>query len=234
MLLRRLARPLLASVFIVGGVNALREVDAHAETARPLLDNVTGRVRDTLPEGIPTDPVTLVRVDAVVKIVAGTMFALGRAPRLSALVLLGSLVPTTAAGHPFWAEKDEQAKQRQLMHFLKNAGLAGGLLIAAADTEGRPSLGWRARHSAGRASGKLQRAAGKASGQLQHSAGKASGQLQHSVEKASGQVQHAAGKASGQLQHSVGKAGGQLQQAAGKAGRELQHTAGVVRERLPG
>jgi hypothetical protein len=30
------------------------------------------------------------------------------------------------------------------MHFLKNLGLLGGLLLAAADTEGRPSIGWRA------------------------------------------------------------------------------------------
>ena len=151
MLLRRLARPLLASIFFVGGINELRRPAAHAEAAKPLLDNVTGQVEDALPEGVPTDPKTLVRVDAVVKIVAGTMFALGRAPRLAALALIGSLVPTTAAGHPFWDAKDDQERQQQMIHFLKNAGLAGGLLIAAADTEGKPSLGWRARHAATKA-----------------------------------------------------------------------------------
>lgn len=151
MLLRKLARPLLASIFIVGGVNELRQPVAHAETAKPLLDDVTERVQDALPEGTPTDPVTMVRVDAVVKIGAGTMLALGRAPRLAALALIGSLVPTTVAGHRFWAAANDQDKQQQLIHFLKNAGLAGGLLIAAADTEGKPSLGWRTRRAAGRA-----------------------------------------------------------------------------------
>jgi uncharacterized membrane protein YphA (DoxX/SURF4 family) len=156
MLLRKLARPLLASIFIVGGINELRQPTAHAEMAKPLLDGVTEQVKDALPEATPTDPVTLVRVDAAVKIGAGTLFALGRAPRLAALALIGSLVPTTAAGHRFWEAENDQDKQQQLIHFLKNAGLAGGLLIAAADTEGKPSVGWRARRAATRAGTQIE------------------------------------------------------------------------------
>ena len=159
MLLRRLARPLLASIFVYGGINALRAPEKHADVAKPLVDTVTGQVKDVLPDNAPTDAATLVRIDAVVKIVAGTMFALGKAPRLAALALAGSLVPTTAAGHPFWAAKDDEEKQQQLFHFLKNAALAGGLLIAAADTEGKPSLGWRARHAATRAGANIQQTA---------------------------------------------------------------------------
>lgn len=151
MLLRRVARPLLASIFIVGGINALREAEAHAEAGKPLLDNVTAQLKDALPEGVRTDPVTLVRADGAVKVIAGTMLALGWAPRLAALALIGSLIPTTAAGHRFWEAENEQDKQEQLIHFLKNTGLVGGLLIAAADTEGKPSLGWRARRAAARA-----------------------------------------------------------------------------------
>lgn len=162
MILRRLARPMLASIFIYGGVNALRQAEGHAEVAKPLLDKTVGRQQ--LPEAVPTDPVTLVRADAVVKIVAGTAFAFGKLPRLSALALLGSLVPTTAAAHPFWEAKDPGERQQQLTHFLKNAGLAGGLLIAAADTEGKPSLGWRARRAAKKASEKVAKASEKVSG----------------------------------------------------------------------
>ncbi|MBN6035731.1 DoxX family protein [Amycolatopsis sp. 195334CR] len=175
MILRRLARPLLASIFISGGINALRQAEGHAEAAKPLLDSTVGRYADKLPEQVPTDPVTLVRVDAALKIAAGSLFALGKAPRLSALVLLGSLVPTTVAGHPFWAEKDEQAKQQQLIHFLKNAGLAGGLMLAAADTHGKPSLGWRAKKAAkvaGRQAQTWQKTAGKQAQSLQKTAGK--------------------------------------------------------------
>src|SRR5438067_13849742 len=104
MIVRRLARPLLASIFIYGGINALRQAEGHAEVAKPLLDKTIGRQQ--LPEAVPADPVSLVRADAIVKIVAGTSFALGRLPRLSALALIGSLLPTTAAGHPFWEAKD--------------------------------------------------------------------------------------------------------------------------------
>ena len=56
-------------------------------------------------------------------------------------------MPTTAAGHRFW-EHEGANRQQQLIHFLKNVGLVGGLLIAAVDTEGKPSVGWRARRAA--------------------------------------------------------------------------------------
>lgn len=151
MILRRVARPLLAAIFVAGGVNALKQAQGHAEVAKPLLDKTVGRQSEALPDAVPTDAVTLVQVDAGVKIAAGTLLALGKFPRLSSLALLGSLVPTTVAGHPFWEAKDEQQRQDQLIHFLKNLGLAGGLLLAAADTEGRPSLGWRARRAARKA-----------------------------------------------------------------------------------
>lgn len=148
MILRRLARPMLAAIFISGGINALRQTEGHAQAVKPLLDKTVGKQSEKIPESVPTDPETLVKVDAVVKIAAGAAFALGKFPRLSAMLLVGSLVPTTAAGHPFWEEEDTSMREQQLIHFLKNVGLAGGLLLAAADTEGKPSLSWRARHAA--------------------------------------------------------------------------------------
>ncbi|CRK57348.1 hypothetical protein [Alloactinosynnema sp. L-07] len=144
MILRRLARPLLAGIFITGGIDALRAPEAHAEAAKPLIDSVAGK----LPEQVPTDPVTLVKIDGVIKVGAGVLLALGKFPRLSALALSGSLVPTTLAQHRFWEEKDPGQRKHQQAHFLKNLGLLGGLLLAAVDTEGKPSLGWRARHAA--------------------------------------------------------------------------------------
>lgn len=148
MILRRLARPLLAATFIYGGINALRQSEGHAEVVKPLLDKTVQPQVDALPDAVPTDPETLVKLDAAVKIAAGTALALGRLPRLASLALLGSLVPTTIAGHPFWEAKDPAERNEQLIHLLKNAGLAGGLLLAAADTHGKPSLNWRARNAA--------------------------------------------------------------------------------------
>ncbi|ASR38734.1 hypothetical protein BAY61_31240 [Prauserella marina] len=148
MILRRLARPLLAAIFVSGGVNALRDAEGHANVAKPLLDKTVGAQADALPDAVPTEPANLVRVDAAVKIAGGVLLATGRVPRLASVLLLGSLVPTTIAGHPFWEETEPGQRQQQKVQFLKNAGLAGGLLLAAADTEGKPSLGWRAKRAA--------------------------------------------------------------------------------------
>jgi uncharacterized membrane protein YphA (DoxX/SURF4 family) len=84
-------------------------------------------------------------------------------PRIAALVLAGSLVPTTAAGHRFWEEKDKTQRANQLIHFTKNVSMFGGLLLASVDTEGKPGLAWRAKNAAGsaRRSGKQLRRAAK-------------------------------------------------------------------------
>jgi hypothetical protein len=38
-----------------------------------------------------------------------------------------------------------------MIQFIKNASVGGGLLLAVADTGGKPSLGWRARRAAKKA-----------------------------------------------------------------------------------
>jgi putative oxidoreductase len=89
-----------------------------------------------------------VRINGAIQCAAGSMLAIGLLPRLSSLALAATLVPTTAAGHRFWQAEDEQERAQQRIHFLKNLAIFGGLLIAAADTAGRPSLAWRGRHAA--------------------------------------------------------------------------------------
>ncbi|QGK68267.1 DoxX family membrane protein [Allosaccharopolyspora coralli] len=145
MLIRRVARPLLASIFIVGGINCLRDVQGHAKAAAPKIDKVTDQAGDALPDELPTDAETLVRVDGAVKVGAGVLLALGKMPRLSALALITSLVPTTVVGHAFWEYEDSAQRDQQKIHFYKNLGLIGGLLLAAVDTEGKPSLAYQAR-----------------------------------------------------------------------------------------
>jgi putative oxidoreductase len=149
-LIRLLARPMLASMFVTGGVNALRNTTAMAERAKPVTDEITELSHKFAPSlPIPSDPKTLVRINAGIHIGAGFALATGRAPRLSALVLAVTLVPTTAAGHKFWAETDKSARAAQKTHFFKNVSMFGGLLIAAVDTEGKPGVAWRARHAVG-------------------------------------------------------------------------------------
>ena len=146
---RLLARPMLASMFVVGGVNALKNADALAARAQPVADKVVPMVRRLAPQApIPTNTTTLVRLNAGVQILAGAALATGHAPRLASTLLAGTLVPTTLAGHRFWEETDPAAKGNQRVHFFKNVSMFGGLLLAGVDTDGKPGVAWRARHAA--------------------------------------------------------------------------------------
>jgi uncharacterized membrane protein YphA (DoxX/SURF4 family) len=149
---RRLARPLLASSFIFGGVQALKNTPALAAASKPVNDEIRGLAGKVAPQvKVPADDKTLVRINAGVHIVAGLGLATGRAPRLCSLALAATLVPTTIAGHPFWEEKDKAAREKQTSAFFKNLSMLGGLVLAGLDTEGRPGLAWRTTHAVGNA-----------------------------------------------------------------------------------
>ena len=156
--LRRVARPLLASIFIGGGVDALRNPGGKV----PAAEGIAPQIASYIPalEGSATE--TLVRINGGVQVGAGSLLALGRFPRLSALALAASIVPTTAAGHRFWEMDDQAQRAQQRIHFLKNLSILGGLLLAAADTEGKPGLVWRTRHTAGHAEAAVERSKRKA------------------------------------------------------------------------
>ncbi|HLH47567.1 MAG TPA: DoxX family protein [Acidimicrobiales bacterium] len=151
---RVIARPLLASVFVVGGVDTFRHPARRADVSADVAVQLARRL------GLPEDPELLVRINAAAQVGAGTLLALGKFRRLSALVLMASLLPTTYAGHRFWEVEDPERRKQQQMHFLKNLGLLGGLLLEAVDTEGRPSLAWRSRRAARGAAVVLGDAAG--------------------------------------------------------------------------
>ncbi len=146
---RVLARPMLASMFLVGGVNAMKNAPKLAGAAAPVTDAVVPALKKMMPQlPIPEDTVTLVRINAAVQIAAGLGLASGRAPRTSSAILAASLVPTTAAGHSFWTAQDPSERANQRIHFFKNVSLIGGLLISAGDTAGKPGVAWRTRHAA--------------------------------------------------------------------------------------
>jgi uncharacterized membrane protein YphA (DoxX/SURF4 family) len=162
MLVRRIARPLLASSFIYGGIDTLRNPQSRVPGARPVVEKVTEQADKSLPVQVPRDVEQWVKIDAAVKVGAGSLFALGKFPRLAALLMAGSIVPTTLAGHRFWEHTDPKERFGQLSHFLKNLGLLGGLLIAAVDTEGKPSVGYRARRAAKNAANSTEKSIEKA------------------------------------------------------------------------
>jgi putative oxidoreductase len=133
---------MLASIFIVQGLDTVLHPDRKVAAAEPVVRPLAERV-----PFIPDDVEMSVRLSGAVQVVAGSLLAIGRFPRLSALAIAVDLVPTTYAGHRFWETDDKQERMQQRIHFLKNLSILGGLLIAAGDTAGNPSLAWRGRHA---------------------------------------------------------------------------------------
>ena len=179
-LVRLVARPMLASMFFVGGLDAVRNAGKRADFAEPVTDKIAPLLRRYVPQ-LPEDPTSLVRINGAAQMGAAFMLATGRLPRISSAVLAATLVPTTAAGHRFWEEQDPQAKARQRTNFFKNASMLGGLLLAAVDTEGKPSVGYRARRAAKKAADSTEKSIAKA----QKRAAKAQKKSEKRLEKAS-------------------------------------------------
>ncbi|WP_420451154.1 DoxX family protein [Ilumatobacter sp.] len=139
---RTLARTLLASSFVVLGVNGLRKSSQLAPAAEPVADRLREKV------GLDTTDEQFVQINAGVQVAGGALLAFGFLNRPAALILASSIIPTTIVGHPFWEADDEDQKQRDLIGFVKNASILGGLLFAALDTGGRPSVFWTGRKAA--------------------------------------------------------------------------------------
>ncbi len=127
---------MLASTFVVGGLNAVRNAPTMAPKAKPVADKIVGLVKQLAPGApIPTDTTSLVRLNGAVQLIGGAMLATGHLPRLSSLLLAGSLVPTTAADNAFWKASDPTSKQQLRVLFLKNVAVVGGLLMASLDPD---------------------------------------------------------------------------------------------------
>ncbi|AWE42908.1 MULTISPECIES: DoxX family membrane protein [unclassified Actinobaculum] len=137
-ILRLIARPLLASPYVISGADALLRPSKHRERAA---------VFAPLPEklGITLDDQHIdmaTRVLGLAHVACGTALALGKAQRLAACTLAVTQVPIALANNPFWQHRAEERKE-DLSSLAAAAGLIGGTLFAAMDRNGKPSLSWR-------------------------------------------------------------------------------------------
>lgn len=89
-------------------------------------------------KGIPLVPV-LLGVAIVLELGGGLLVALGYRARWGALALIVFVVPTTLIFHNFWALAGPE-QQLQMIMFLKNLSMLGGLLLVVAYGPGRFSL----------------------------------------------------------------------------------------------
>ena len=137
-ILRALARPLLATPFIVSGVDALIRPANHrerAENVAPLLDKAGYPLSDK-----QMDRAT--RILGLTNVLCGAALAVGKVPRAAALLLSGIEVPVALANNPVWLHKGP-ARRKDILGLTESAGLLGGVMLAATDLAGKPSRSWR-------------------------------------------------------------------------------------------
>ncbi|WP_448759835.1 DoxX family membrane protein [Actinomyces oricola] len=141
-LLRAVARPMLASSFVVDGVDAIVRPRRHVEKfekVAPLLE------RAGLPPVLASDAVLLTRLTGAMSVAAGLGLATGRAPRTCAVVLATLNLPLTVVNYPVWAARGKTERREAVSGLARGGAVGAGLLLAAVDREGRPSLAWRLR-----------------------------------------------------------------------------------------
>lgn len=164
-LLRFVARSMLASYFVVNGVQALIKPDEHTELAEPALA-LAPKLREALPEAargyIPGDAVSMTRCLATAQVVGGLSLATGVGRRLGAVALAATIAPSVVVAKP-WRQSVDKAQLGT------EVALLGGVLLAAVDTEGKPGLSWRLREQrrlAAEQKANLERAAKEAAGKV--------------------------------------------------------------------
>jgi uncharacterized membrane protein YphA (DoxX/SURF4 family) len=230
---------MLASYFVAAGIKAIRDPESLVPAAEPLVDRVVPLVKEYSPEQVagyvPENAVTLVRINGIAQVTGGLALATGKGRRLGALLLAGSLIPSTIAKHPFWTVQDPEARSQDRNHFLKNVSLLGGVLLAAQDTEGRPSLAWRARKGGEtiaketrKASKKLTRTSGNvagSAGELAEAAVATGAALVESLGDSSRKLQKQAARQLSEARAVAAQTAEEAQEAAARAAKKAKKEA---------
>ncbi|NMN95133.1 DoxX family protein [Antrihabitans stalactiti] len=220
MLIRRIARPLLSTIFIAKGVDALRNTKLNADAARPMLEK----------SGVQADAETIIRANAAAQIAGGALLASGRVPRLASVVLAGTLLPGQLGQHAFWTETDPDRKAQERTEFLTGLSLLGGLMIASVDTEGKPSLGWRGRKAAAAAAAAVSAALPIGESSSDHAVGEKVSHGLHIAAERGRSLADVAQHRGAELADIARERGPVLAEAAKSKGAEL---ADIARERGP-
>jgi len=110
-----LGRVLLCLLFLMSGLtfhftsDAVQYAEAHGVPAASLLVPLSG----------------------VIAIVGALSIMLGYRAKWGAWLLVIFLIPVTFMMHNFWAIDDPMQRQMQMIMFMKNLGLLGGVLLVA-------------------------------------------------------------------------------------------------------
>ncbi|MFZ9675074.1 MAG: DoxX family protein [Ilumatobacteraceae bacterium] len=109
-----IGRILFAFMFVMSGINHLTKADHMVGYAQF--------------KGVPS-PKLAVQGSGVVLLLGGLSVILGVWADLGAIVLAALLVVMAVKMHNFWTIEDPQAKQADMIGFMKNISMAGGALF---------------------------------------------------------------------------------------------------------
>jgi putative oxidoreductase len=118
-------RLLLAAIFVISGLNKLSDFSGTAAF-------MSGA-------GLPAAEFLLV-LTILIEVAGGLMIVLGWYTRQLALILFLFMLPVTAVFHNPWAAADPAQVQQQMIHFLKNLAIMGGMLHLSAFGPGHFSI----------------------------------------------------------------------------------------------
>jgi len=117
-------RILLTAIFLLSGFMKL----THWSTTAAYMAS----------QGLPAASLLLAGA-AFIEIVGGLCIVIGYQTRIAAILQFLYLIPVTLLFHNFWAAPAAQ-QQDLMIHFWKNVGIMGGLLLLAANGPGKLSL----------------------------------------------------------------------------------------------
>ena len=216
-LLTLAGRPLLASTFITGGLAAARAPGGRADAAAKL--------------GLP-QPELMVRLNGAAMLLGGAALAVGYKPRRAALLLAGTLLPTTYAGHAFWAQEDPAEKVGSQIHFFKNASMLGGLLAVAGDAprKAQPRSARKAAKQVGKAAVAAAWETEKAQDKLSRQARRRAAKVEAKAAKRADKVQTKAAAKAGALQAKAERKALKLSGKAAQQASRVQDDMAARRE----
>lgn len=119
-----IGRFLISAIFLIGGVAKLTDTANTAQYMTAV--------------GIPHAE-TLAIIAGIAEVCGGIAIAFGFLTRIGALGLVLYLIPTTLIFHSFWRFDEPEAKT-QMVQFMKNLAVMGGLTVLFAYGPGRFSI----------------------------------------------------------------------------------------------
>ncbi len=104
-----------------------------------MLSNFDRTVDELIGNGWELLPKFFIVLSIVGNILGGALILLGYRVKLGAVILMIFLIPATMYYHNFWDAPDGE-QQAQLVSFMKNMAIFGGLLMVAAYGSGKYSI----------------------------------------------------------------------------------------------